>query len=103
TWCGLGLSLWAALRALPFFATELSFLAYFGLLLAAVSLAMVAGFLSLISGGLGVREWVLDELLSPLFGDVVALSATLLLRVVWLVTELAVSGILYVVIRRPVE
>ena len=63
---------------------------------ASVCLAVVAGFLSLIPGGLGVRELVLDELMAEPFGRTVALVSAVLLRLVWLMTELAISGILYV-------
>jgi len=62
---------------------------------AAVSLATVAGFLSLLPGGLVVRELILLELLAPQVGEPTALVAAVLLRLVWLVSELAVSGILY--------
>ena len=44
--------------------------AQFPLYAASVSLAMVAGFLSLIPGGAVVRELVLAELMAPRFGDV---------------------------------
>ena len=57
---------------------------------------MVAGFLSLIPGGLGVREAVLDQLLKQPFGPLYAFVVPILLRLVWLLTELVVSGILYI-------
>jgi uncharacterized membrane protein YbhN (UPF0104 family) len=65
----------------------------------AVSLAVVAGFLSLLPGGLGVRELVLDELMIVPFGAMVALVSAVLLRLVWLLAELLVSGILYIGLR----
>ncbi len=57
--------------------------------------AVVAGFLSFIPAGAVVREAVLLELLAPQLGEANALVAAVLLRVVWLVSELVVSGILY--------
>ena len=60
-WLLLGLSLWATLRSLPGVEAPLGDLP---LLTAAVGLAVVAGFLSLIPGGLGVRDWILVELLA---------------------------------------
>ena len=70
---------------------------------ASVALAMVGGFLSLIPGGVVVREAVLAELMVPHFevimphlGQVIAVVSALLLRLVWLVAELVISGILYV-------
>jgi uncharacterized membrane protein YbhN (UPF0104 family) len=67
---------------------------------AAVALAMVAGFVSFIPGGLGVREVVVVPLLAPLYGNVVALVSAILLRLVWLLAELAMSGIVYFLPKR---
>ena len=96
-WVFLGLSLWATLRS--FAAGELVMmdsLRDVPLLTATVGLAMVAGFLSLIPGGLGVRDGILMTLLAPAYGAKVAVVSAILLRVVWLLSELVVSGILYV-------
>ena len=62
---------------------------------AAVTLATVAGFVSFVPGGAVVREAVLAQLMVPYLGDVVSLVSAILLRLVWLVTELVISGILY--------
>ena len=77
--------------------SDLNLVAQFPLYVASVSLAMVAGFLSLIPGGAVVRELVLAELMAPRFGDVVAVVSALLLRLTWLVAELVISAILYFV------
>jgi uncharacterized membrane protein YbhN (UPF0104 family) len=69
------------------------------LAVASVALATVAGFLSLLPGGLFVRELILLDLLAPVVGEATALVAAVLLRFVWLVTELVVSAILYVVVK----
>jgi len=95
-WTLLGLSLWATLWSLgarpgP---SEVP------LLTATVGLAMVAGFLSLIPGGLGVRDWILVELLAPGYGVAMAFASAILLRVIWLLAELLLSAILYVDVRR---
>ena len=92
-WCFMGLSLWATLRSLD--AAQVHLFGQFPLYVAAVTLAVVAGFISLIPGGTIVREAVLMQLLMPQYGEGVALVATLLLRVVWLVSELSISSILY--------
>ena len=62
-----------------------------------LSLAMVAGFLSLLPGGVGVRELVVMTLISvqPAYGPVVAIVSAVLLRFSWLMAELLVSAILY--------
>ncbi len=57
--------------------------------------AVVLGFASMLPGGLGAREYVLDRLLVPTLGELHAITVTLLLRVVWLLTEVLTSTILY--------
>ncbi len=95
-WVMLGLSLWATMRALGVDDARIGSLVHeLPLLTATVGLAMVAGFLSLIPGGFGVRDWVLMSLLEPHYGARVALISAILLRVVWLLSELLVSAILY--------
>ena len=100
-WGFLGLSLWATLQSMP--TATASWSATLGelpLLTASVGLAMVAGFLSLIPGGLGVRDWILMTLLAPTYGADIAVLSAVLLRIVWLVSELLISAILYVDLRR---
>jgi uncharacterized membrane protein YbhN (UPF0104 family) len=94
-WAVIGLSLWAVLRSLPLETPLASPLELWPRLTASVSLSMVAGFLSLLPGGLGVREVVLDQLLKQPFGQIVAPLSAVLLRMAWMLTELVVSGILY--------
>ncbi len=94
-WVILGLSLWATLRAMGI--EEPDLLGHLPRYTACVSLAMVAGFLSLIPGGLGVRDFLLVKLILRLFEVTAAQAAVAsgLLRLIWLVSELAISGILY--------
>jgi uncharacterized membrane protein YbhN (UPF0104 family) len=62
---------------------------------AATSLCIVLGFLALFSpGGLGVREIILIEILEPSLGPL-ALVATILSRLTWLIGECAAAGVLY--------
>lgn len=94
-WGLLGLSLWATIRAVG--VEGVGPLEHFTGYLAAVSLAMVAGFLSLIPGGLGVRDVILLRLMArllPLTAGQAALAAVML-RMVWLLSEVAISVILY--------
>ncbi|HIA61890.1 MAG TPA: flippase-like domain-containing protein [Planctomycetes bacterium] len=60
--------------------------------IAAVSLSMVAGFLSLLPGGAGVREMVISTLLTPMIGPVFAVISAISLRVVWLLCELGAAA-----------
>lgn len=97
-WVLMGASLWAAFRAMGI--TDVGLIEYGPELVAAVSLSMVAGFLSFIPAGLGVRDLVLIELLVKMFArgginDALATVAGGLLRLIWLVSELIISGILY--------
>ncbi len=101
-WVLLGLSFYAVLRAMGIACDNP--LAELPRYTASVSLAVVAGFLSLVPGGVVVRELILTELMVPHFGAVApevnaeaaALVSAVLLRRVWLVAELLISGILYV-------
>lgn len=92
-WAMLGLSFWTLLRGMAAGATipfsDIPFE------IATIGLAVVAGFASMIPGGAIVREVVVLELLEPRYGSVVALMAAIMLRVVWLLSELAFSAILY--------
>ena len=69
------------------------------LALACISLATVAGFVSLLPGGIGVRELVLFPLLEPRFGPVNAIVAIVVIRIVWLTAELMTSGTIYLLRR----
>lgn len=96
-WVILGLSFWALLRGLG--AAAGNPIGQLHLYTASVAMATVAGFVSFVPGGAVVREAVLTELMAPSLGDVVALVGAILLRLVWLVSELVISGILYVGVR----
>jgi uncharacterized membrane protein YbhN (UPF0104 family) len=62
--------------------------------LAAVAASYVAGFVVLVApGGLGARELVLQELLTPRVGGAAAaVLASLVLRLVWTAAEVALAG-----------
>lgn len=102
-WVLMGLSLWATLGAMPVLGgTTYDVpppLDQLPLLVASVALAMVAGFLSLLPGGVGVRDLLLITLLSGSYGQVTAIISAVLLRLVWLLSELLVSGILVMAVR----
>lgn len=90
-WGFWGASLYSVLMALPGPQPQLTDLP---LLTACVALAMVAGFLSLLPGGIGVRELVILTLLAP-FGSAKAVLSAIVLRMAWLVSELLIATILY--------
>ena len=94
-WTLLGLSLWATLYGMG--VEGIDPLEDLPRMVATVSLAVVAGFLSLLPGGIVVRDALLVELLAPACGDANALVAAVLLRIIWLLSELGICGILRVV------
>jgi uncharacterized membrane protein YbhN (UPF0104 family) len=62
----------------------------------ATPLAAVGGFISMIPGHLGVREWVLASLAKPILGgDLVPLAAAVVFRIITLIVEVAVGALLY--------
>jgi uncharacterized membrane protein YbhN (UPF0104 family) len=91
-WAILGWSFGAVLHGLG--APDVASLAHFHLHIAAVTLATVAGFVSFVPGGAVVREAVLTELMTPQLGGSLALVSAIVLRLVWLASELLISGIL---------
>lgn len=97
-WVFLGLSLWAVVCSMGGAAVQT--LVNLHVYIASVSLATVAGFISFVPGGAIVREAVLAEVMRPEFGEMVAVISAVMLRLVWLVSELVLSGILYVGARR---
>jgi uncharacterized membrane protein YbhN (UPF0104 family) len=93
-WLLLAMSLWATLRAIG--VEHVTPLGDLPRLIAAVAFAVVAGFLSQLPAGLGVRDALLMQLLVPVCGEANALIGAVLVRLVWLMSELATCGILYI-------
>ncbi len=97
-WLLMGLSLAAVLAAmgqLSTLAASMGILKTYGLSTALVALANVGGFVSMIPGGLGAREWILVETLGPVIGISQAVIAAAVLRLVWLAGELLAAGIFW--------
>ncbi len=102
-WALFGLSLWTLLRAILPEPPAWSF-ADWGRLTASLAMAYVVGFLIPSPGGLGTREFVLQQLLTPELTPLVGAEATgvataaaLLLRLVWTSAEVLAAAVLYVV------
>ncbi|HVC99400.1 MAG TPA: lysylphosphatidylglycerol synthase domain-containing protein [Pirellulales bacterium] len=93
-WLSQGAGLWATLAA-GGHTSSLNWLDQVLICTAAMALAVVAGFLSFVPGGLVVREALLLELLSPWFGRAGALIAAVLVRLVGIAGELVIAGALY--------
>jgi len=100
-WVLLGLSYWATLQAMGI--PGLDPVGQLPRYTASVALAMVAGFLLLVSpGGIGVREVALAALMIPYLktfapehAELVAWASAAVLRLVWLGAELTISAVLY--------
>lgn len=98
-WLLLALSYWAVLKGLTLDAPLAEFPRY----LATIATGMVAGFVvAFAPGGLGVREFFTIPLMAPFLeqcvpgaGVAAAVVAAVVLRLVWLATELLFSGGLY--------
>ncbi|MGD9645327.1 MAG: YbhN family protein [Pirellulales bacterium] len=95
SWCALGLSLWSVVRGLS--SASDAPLSQFPFYLGSIAIAFVAGFLSFLPGGAVAREAVLIKLLSTRYDEGTAVAAALLLRFVWVVAEVGLSAILYLV------
>lgn len=67
---------------------------------AAIGLAIVIGFASLIPGGAGVRELVLTTILGTSIGPVHAILAAILARVVYIVVEALLALLAWIWLRR---
>lgn len=103
-WALLGLSLWALLQALLPRSLPVSWQTWISCT-AMVSLSYVAGFLAIVvPGGVGVREYVLLQLLPPVIASAalpesdaepLAAVAVIVLRLLWTLSEVTVAGILY--------
>jgi uncharacterized membrane protein YbhN (UPF0104 family) len=93
-WLLMGMSLWAAVQSLA--PNEHVTIRELGLYTAAIAMAVVGGFVSMLPGGLGVREIAVMELVKPLVPDAaVALAAAVLLRLVTLAAETIVAFAIY--------
>lgn len=72
----------------------------YGLALTTICLATVGGFISMLPGGLGVRELVMLPLLAGSFSTSVALISAILMRLVCVAVELLLAAISHLASRR---
>jgi uncharacterized membrane protein YbhN (UPF0104 family) len=98
-WLFFGLSLWAMVRAVVPEPPPLTW-GLFARLSASLALAYVGGFVLIVPGGLGVREWVLDRFLAPELAGVsaaapAAVVVVLLLRLAWTAGEAVLAAVLW--------
>ncbi|MEO1614526.1 MAG: lysylphosphatidylglycerol synthase domain-containing protein [Planctomycetota bacterium] len=99
-WIGFGVSFTLIAASLPGLPPDLPPMTLLAASVASITLAMVAGFVSLLPGGAGVRELVLAFVLAPVIGQSSALAAAILARFVFLTVELILGGVIHVWGRR---
>lgn len=102
-WGLMGLSLWLTLRAIPTITTRPVELQDWPSLTACAALSIVLGFLSMVPGGLGIREYVVMTLLSGPFGIGAATVCAVLSRLVGLLAEAILAAILYPMKPAPLD
>lgn len=93
SWILIGISFALILAAIPSLVPMPGFLQLFAISTAAISLAMVIGFASLIPGGAGVRELVLTTILGVSFDPAHGILAAIAARLVFVVTEMVLGGL----------
>ncbi len=100
-WVLLGASLYACLYSLPnsIMLSPIG-ISQLGLIIASVALAIVTGFVSLVPGGAGVREYIMLTLLTANFGIVASSLAAILMRVIWLLSEVLFAAFFYILMKR---
>ena len=111
-WCCFAGSLWSIVRGIGL--DHAISVAAWPYCVAAITMAIVAGFLSLIPGGAGVREYLISVILGHFyfaavldlpFSEATALVVAVVLRLLWLAVEFGLALIFYVVgcFRRPIR
>ena len=93
SWALIGASFTCLITAIPSPAPPSSLLQLYAIATAAISLAIVIGFASLLPGGAGVRELVLTTVLGVSIGAVHGLLAAIAARILFMVVEVIVAGI----------
>jgi uncharacterized membrane protein YbhN (UPF0104 family) len=98
TWAVCGLSLLLVFKAMNHYellCARMGFFKLWAVATASVAFATVAGFVSMIPGGLGTREWVLIETLGPIVGSTQVMLAAGIIRLQWIVAELLAAATLW--------
>ena len=96
-WFLFGLSLWAALRAIPETTIVAITIEEWPRITAYYAMAILAGFIVMVPGGLGVREYVVMQVLAPRYGIGAAVVSAVLVRLVSLLAEVTCSAVLYLI------
>ncbi|TWU04270.1 lysylphosphatidylglycerol synthase transmembrane domain-containing protein [Stieleria varia] len=101
SWAGIGGAFMLTISAIPSTAEQPAWPLLAAASTAAIALAMVIGFVSLLPGGAGIRELVLTTLLSPVVGPASALLSAIAARIMSIVVEVLLAGLAWWVLRKP--
>lgn len=99
-WLFIGASFTSLIYAIPTSGELPGLASVYAVATAAISLAMVAGFASLIPGGAGVRELVLATILGVSLGPAHALLAAIAARLVFIVVEACLGAAAWAWLRK---
>ena len=99
TWVLIGLSFTLVIVSIPTSAPLPSPVQLYAISTAAISLAVVTGFASLLPGGAGVRELVLATVLGIMLSPAHGLLAAILVRLVHLSVEASCAGLSWLWLR----
>ena len=94
-WFLFGLSLWATLRAIPTMTIVAVTIQDWPFITVCYAMAILAGFVVMVPGGLGVREYVVMQVLAGPYGVGAAVVSAVLVRLVSLLAEVTCSAVLY--------
>lgn len=97
-WLFFGVSAFAVMNGVGVSASTVEDLIF---LTGVTALATTCGFFFVfLPSGVGIRELIIIQLLAPRYGQPQAVAASLILRLVWTLTEVSVAGLLYAGDRR---
>ncbi|MEM8670278.1 MAG: lysylphosphatidylglycerol synthase transmembrane domain-containing protein [Planctomycetota bacterium] len=99
-WALIGASFALLILAIPSADPLPSLSLVYGVATAAISLAIVVGFASLLPGGAGIRELVLTTILSVSIGTAQGLLAAIAARILFLVTEVVLAAFCWLWLKR---
>lgn len=91
-WLLIAIAFWCVVQATPGVGDSTAGFLGFATTSATIALAMIAGFLSMIPGGAGVREVVILGVLAPVTGAGPAMVAAILARLLFLLLETLASA-----------
>ncbi len=100
SWMLIGASFTSLVIALPSVEPHPSWINLYPIATAAISLAMVVGFASLLPGGAGVRELVVTTMLGIAIGTAQGLLAAIAARITFMVIEVGLAAVCWVWLRQ---